>query len=421
MTTRRAHDGGCRRDAPRPRARHARSRPRREPARRLRDPLARTARSLAEGWHRGAGTAHAEVDALSKLAPGAAAGATAVVTLEPCNHTGRTGPCAVALIDAGIARVVYAVADPGDHSAGGAERLRDAGVEVDGRRARRRGRGAPRRLAVRRPRTGRPHVTVKWASSLDGRAAAADGIEPVDHRPGRARRRAPAPRRGRRDRGRHRHRARRRPVAHRARPRRRVLRRAARAGGVRRRPVPADAALSRHPHAPVFVEPAPTSPPISPTCSGAASARSSSRAAPRSRAPSSPPASSTNCSSTSRPRCSAAPGSPSATSASRPSPTPGASHFTAVERLGDDSARRSPGLERRTATSTSTEEELTCSPESSRSSARSRASSEPRRRAPHRARRRSRSRASKHGDSISVVGRVPHRRRLRRRVASPPT
>src|SRR6187402_2719632 len=85
---------------------------------------------IAEGWHRGAGTAHAEVDALSKLAPGAAAGATAVVTLEPCNHWGRTGPCSVALIEAGVARVVYAVADPGAESAGGAERLRAAGVEV---------------------------------------------------------------------------------------------------------------------------------------------------------------------------------------------------------------------------------------------------------------------------------------------------
>ena len=52
---------------------------------------------LAEGWHRGAGTAHAEVDALSKLAQGAAEGATAVVTLEPCNHVGRTGPCACLL------------------------------------------------------------------------------------------------------------------------------------------------------------------------------------------------------------------------------------------------------------------------------------------------------------------------------------
>ena len=86
---------------------------------------------LAEGWHRGAGTAHAEVDALSKLAAGAARGATAVVTLEPCNHTGRTGPCSEALIAAGVARVVYAVADPGPESSGGGERLRAAGVDVE--------------------------------------------------------------------------------------------------------------------------------------------------------------------------------------------------------------------------------------------------------------------------------------------------
>lgn len=129
---------------------------------------------LAEGWHRGAGTAHAEVDALSKLAPGAAQGATAVVTLEPCNHTGRTGPCAVALIDAGIARVVYAVADPGDHSAGGADRLRSAGIDVaagvlvDEVEA-----FLDDWLFATRHR--RPHVTVKWAASLDGRAAASDG------------------------------------------------------------------------------------------------------------------------------------------------------------------------------------------------------------------------------------------------------
>ncbi|RKT36282.1 diaminohydroxyphosphoribosylaminopyrimidine deaminase/5-amino-6-(5-phosphoribosylamino)uracil reductase [Microbacterium sp. AG1240] len=129
---------------------------------------------IAEGWHRGAGTAHAEVDALSKLEPGAARGATAVVTLEPCNHTGRTGPCAVALIEAGVGRVVYAMADPNAAAAGGAERLRAAGVEVEG------GvliddamdllRGW---LDVQRLR--RPRVTVKWAQSLDGRAAAADG------------------------------------------------------------------------------------------------------------------------------------------------------------------------------------------------------------------------------------------------------
>lgn len=129
---------------------------------------------LAEGWHRGAGTPHAEVDALAKLAPGAARGATAVVTLEPCNHTGRTGPCAVALIEAGVARVVYALDDPGAISGGGADRLRAAGVSVEA------GEQADAALRVidgwlRSQRLGRPHVTVKWAQSLDGRAAASDG------------------------------------------------------------------------------------------------------------------------------------------------------------------------------------------------------------------------------------------------------
>lgn len=129
---------------------------------------------LAEGWHHGAGTPHAEVDALSKLAPGEARGATAVVTLEPCNHTGRTGPCAVALIEAGIARVVYALDDPGAASGGGAERLRAAGVDVDaGEQA-----AAAHALIdgwLTAQHLGRPQVTVKWAQSLDGRAAAADG------------------------------------------------------------------------------------------------------------------------------------------------------------------------------------------------------------------------------------------------------
>ena len=129
---------------------------------------------LAEGWHRGAGTPHAEVDALSKLAPGAARGATAIVTLEPCNHTGRTGPCSEALIAAGIARVVYSVADPGDRSSGGALRLRAAGVDVEGGVLATEGSELlDSWLTVQR--LGRPHVTVKWAQSLDGRAAAADG------------------------------------------------------------------------------------------------------------------------------------------------------------------------------------------------------------------------------------------------------
>ncbi|MGO2665098.1 bifunctional diaminohydroxyphosphoribosylaminopyrimidine deaminase/5-amino-6-(5-phosphoribosylamino)uracil reductase RibD, partial [Mycetocola reblochoni] len=131
-------------------------------------------RTLAEGFHRGAGTAHAEVDALSRLAPGAASGATAVVSLEPCNHTGRTGPCAEALIAAGIARVVYTVADPGEASSGGAERLRAAGVEVAGGVLVADGEALLDDWLVA-ARLGRPVVTVKWASTLDGRAAAADG------------------------------------------------------------------------------------------------------------------------------------------------------------------------------------------------------------------------------------------------------
>jgi diaminohydroxyphosphoribosylaminopyrimidine deaminase/5-amino-6-(5-phosphoribosylamino)uracil reductase len=127
---------------------------------------------VAEGWHRGAGTAHAEVDALSKIAD--AAGLTAIVTLEPCNHTGRTGPCSVALVEAGVARVVYSVSDPGAEAGGGAERLRAAGVEVTS------GVLSDEVSEFIRPwltaaRLGRPFVTVKWASSLDGRAAAADG------------------------------------------------------------------------------------------------------------------------------------------------------------------------------------------------------------------------------------------------------
>ena len=129
---------------------------------------------IAEGWHRGSGTPHAEVDALSKITPEQAEGATLVVSLEPCNHTGQTGPCAQALISAKVSRVFYAATDPGHSSAGGAQTLRDAGIEVTG--------GVlvdevNEQLHdwTRAARLGRPFVTLKWASSLDGRAAATDG------------------------------------------------------------------------------------------------------------------------------------------------------------------------------------------------------------------------------------------------------
>lgn len=133
-------------------------------------------RILAVGRHRGAGTPHAEIDALRAVRERGEdpRGATAVVTLEPCNHTGRTGPCARALVDAGIARVVYAMADPHAVASGGAVRLRAAGVEtVEGP-----GAGRARELNERwllATAQGRPYVTAKIAQSLDGRVAAADG------------------------------------------------------------------------------------------------------------------------------------------------------------------------------------------------------------------------------------------------------
>lgn len=131
---------------------------------------------LAEGWHQGAGTAHAEAAALAhaRLAGVDVRGATAVVTLEPCDHTGRTGPCTQALLDAGIARVVVAVRDPNPLAAGGAERLRAGGVEVAFGLREAEGRELLRRWlsAVDRQR---PFVTLKLATSLDGRIAAADG------------------------------------------------------------------------------------------------------------------------------------------------------------------------------------------------------------------------------------------------------
>ncbi|HSF27363.1 MAG TPA: bifunctional diaminohydroxyphosphoribosylaminopyrimidine deaminase/5-amino-6-(5-phosphoribosylamino)uracil reductase RibD [Actinomycetes bacterium] len=130
-------------------------------------------RVLGEGWHRGAGTPHAEVEALA-AAGESARGATAVVTLEPCDHVGRTGPCSQALIDAGIARVVYAMADPNPVAGGGAGRLRAAGVEVEAGPLAEEAEELNRAWAFAICRQ-RPFVTWKYAATLDGRVAAADG------------------------------------------------------------------------------------------------------------------------------------------------------------------------------------------------------------------------------------------------------
>ncbi|MGZ4619789.1 MAG: bifunctional diaminohydroxyphosphoribosylaminopyrimidine deaminase/5-amino-6-(5-phosphoribosylamino)uracil reductase RibD, partial [Frankiaceae bacterium] len=120
-----------------------------------------------------AGGPHAEVVALG-AAGERARGGTAVVTLEPCAHTGRTAPCTSALIDAGVRRVVVAVVDPDPVAAGGAGVLRAAGIDVEV------GVGAREAEAVNEHwlhavRTGRPFVTWKYAASLDGRVAARDG------------------------------------------------------------------------------------------------------------------------------------------------------------------------------------------------------------------------------------------------------
>ncbi|MGW1520111.1 bifunctional diaminohydroxyphosphoribosylaminopyrimidine deaminase/5-amino-6-(5-phosphoribosylamino)uracil reductase RibD [Streptomyces sp. NPDC001436] len=128
---------------------------------------------VGEGWHQRAGGPHAEVHAL-RAAGDAARGATAYVTLEPCNHTGRTGPCAQALIDAGVTRVVYAVPDPNPQATGGGATLRAAGIDTTaGLLADEAEQGNAAWLTS--VRLGRPHVTWKYAATLDGRSAAEDG------------------------------------------------------------------------------------------------------------------------------------------------------------------------------------------------------------------------------------------------------
>jgi len=129
--------------------------------------------TVAEGYHRGAGTPHAEADALAR-AGARARGTTAVVTLEPCAHTGRTGPCAVALREAGVRRVVFAQADPNPVAAGGGALLREAGIEVE-EGLRRDDARAVNRIWAFAVEQGRPFVTWKFATTLDGRSAAADG------------------------------------------------------------------------------------------------------------------------------------------------------------------------------------------------------------------------------------------------------
>lgn len=130
--------------------------------------------AVGEGWHEKAGEPHAEINAL-RAAGDKARGATAYVSLEPCAHTGKTPPCALALIEAGVRRVVAAMQDPFVEVAGsGFDRLREAGIEVDV--------GLMQSAAealnagfVRRVSGGRPRVRLKIAASLDGAIAMASG------------------------------------------------------------------------------------------------------------------------------------------------------------------------------------------------------------------------------------------------------
>ena len=132
-----------------------------------------TGATVGEGWHERPGGPHAEINALAQAGE-RARGGTAVVTLEPCDHTGRTGPCTHALIAAGVARVVIAVADPNPVAAGGAATLRAHGIDVElGALGDEAARANARWLTPFR--THRPFVVWKFAATLDGRSAAADG------------------------------------------------------------------------------------------------------------------------------------------------------------------------------------------------------------------------------------------------------
>ena len=136
--------------------------------------IAHGGRVVGEGWHRYAGEPHAEIHALA-AAGGDSGGATAYVTLEPCRHTGRTGPCTRALIEAGIAKVVAAMPDPDPRVAGrGFAELAEAGIEVETGLMEAPARALNRGFVSRHER-GRPWVRCKLAATLDGRTATVTG------------------------------------------------------------------------------------------------------------------------------------------------------------------------------------------------------------------------------------------------------
>jgi diaminohydroxyphosphoribosylaminopyrimidine deaminase / 5-amino-6-(5-phosphoribosylamino)uracil reductase len=138
--------------------------------------VVRDGRCVGEGWHTEYGQPHAEVEAL-RGAGEAARGATAYVTLEPCGHFGKTPPCTSALLEAGVARVVFAAADPNPKAAGGAEILRAAGIAVEGPTDERAARDQNFAFFHAHSPAGaeRPFVALKLALTLDARVADRDG------------------------------------------------------------------------------------------------------------------------------------------------------------------------------------------------------------------------------------------------------
>ncbi|MBS1717110.1 MAG: bifunctional diaminohydroxyphosphoribosylaminopyrimidine deaminase/5-amino-6-(5-phosphoribosylamino)uracil reductase RibD [Armatimonadetes bacterium] len=135
--------------------------------------LVRGGKIVGEGYHQHAGGSHAEVVALQQAGANAR-GADAYVTLEPCNHRGRTGPCTEALMEAGVKRVIYAVDDPNPVAAGGAARLRKAGLQVESGLLAEEAESVNSQFltAVRRQL---PFVTLKAAMGLDGRSVLSSG------------------------------------------------------------------------------------------------------------------------------------------------------------------------------------------------------------------------------------------------------
>jgi diaminohydroxyphosphoribosylaminopyrimidine deaminase/5-amino-6-(5-phosphoribosylamino)uracil reductase len=131
---------------------------------------------IGEGWHKRAGQPHAEINALNSLQKHQnSQGSTAYVTLEPCSHTGKTPPCANALVDSGVSRVVIAMQDPNPQVSGqGIQRLRDAGIDVEVGIQEQQARALNLGF-IKRMEQGLPWVRVKLAMSLDGKTAMASG------------------------------------------------------------------------------------------------------------------------------------------------------------------------------------------------------------------------------------------------------